>query len=70
VHLATSDWQRGKWAGTKGKYSREHFRHLAGGAKLKARLRGLLPKAFADRAGVSSEQMLAAAVASMHVLSR
>ena len=36
VHLATIDWQRGKWAGAKGKYSREHLWHLVGGAKLKA----------------------------------
>lgn len=70
VHLATIDWQRGKWAGAKGKYSREHLWHLVGGAKLKASdSPGMLPKAFADRAAVNPENTLVAAVASAHMLS-
>jgi hypothetical protein len=36
VHLVTVDWQRGKWAQAKGKYSREHVWHLLGGEKLQA----------------------------------
>ncbi len=36
IHLVTIDWTRGKWAQSKGKYSREHLWHLGGGAKLKA----------------------------------
>jgi hypothetical protein len=31
VHLVTIDWTRGKWAQSKGKYSREHLWHLGGG---------------------------------------
>lgn len=70
VHLATIDWQRGKWAGAKGKYSREHLWHLVGGAKLKASdSPAMLPKAFADRAAVNPENMFVAAVASAHMLS-
>jgi organic hydroperoxide reductase OsmC/OhrA len=70
VHLATIDWQRGKWAGAKGKYSREHLWHLVGGAKLKASdSPAMLPKAFADRAVVNPENMFVAAVASAHMLS-
>lgn len=30
VHLVTVDWQRGKWSGMRGKYSRDHEWHLAG----------------------------------------
>ena len=30
-HLASIDWQRGKWADAKGKYSREHIWHGVGG---------------------------------------
>jgi hypothetical protein len=32
VHLASIVWERGKWAGYVGKYSREHTWHFAGGA--------------------------------------
>ena len=35
-HLASVDWQRGKWADAKGKYSHEHTWWLVGGAKFKA----------------------------------
>ena len=70
MHLATIDWQRGKWAGAKRKYSREHLWHLVGGAKLKASdSPAMLPKAFADRVAVNPENMLVAAVASAHMLS-
>ena len=70
VHLATIDWQRGKWTGAKGKYSREHLWHLVGGAKLKASdSPAMLPKAFTDRAAVNPENMFVAAVASAHMFS-
>jgi len=70
VHLATIAWQRGKWSGAKGKYSREHLWHLVGGAKLKGSdSPAMLPKAFADRAAVNPENMFVAAVASAHMLS-
>jgi organic hydroperoxide reductase OsmC/OhrA len=69
VHLATIEWQRGQWAGVKGKYSREHLWHLAGGRKLKASdSPALLPRGFADRAAVNPENMFVAAVASAHML--
>lgn len=70
VHLATIEWQRGKWAGAKGKYSREHLWHVAGGRKLKASdSPALLPRGFADRAAVNPENMFVAAVSSAHMLS-
>jgi organic hydroperoxide reductase OsmC/OhrA len=70
VHLVTIDWTRGKWAGAKGKYSREHVWHLAGGAKLKASdSPALVPKGFHDRAAVNPENMLVAAISSAHMLS-
>lgn len=54
VHLVTIDWTRGKWANAKGKYSREHVWHLAGGAKLKASdSPALVPKGFQDRTAVN-----------------
>jgi organic hydroperoxide reductase OsmC/OhrA len=70
VHLVTVDWQRGKWAQMKGKYSREHVWHLLGGAKLKASdSPALLPKGFQDRAAVNPENMLVGAISSAHMLS-
>jgi hypothetical protein len=35
-HLATINWNRGKWADFAGKYAREHEWQFAGGAKLNA----------------------------------
>jgi organic hydroperoxide reductase OsmC/OhrA len=65
VHLVTVDWQRGKWAQAKGKYSREHVWHVLGGAKLKASdSPALLPKGFQDRAAVNPENMLVGAMLS------
>jgi organic hydroperoxide reductase OsmC/OhrA len=70
VHLATIEWQRGKWTGAKGKYSREHLWHLAGGTKLKASdSPALLPRGFTDRATVNPENMFVAAISSAHMLS-
>jgi organic hydroperoxide reductase OsmC/OhrA len=70
LHLVTIDWTRGKWASSKGKYSREHMWHLAGGARLKASdSPALLPKGFQDKAAVNPENMLVAAISSAHMLS-
>jgi organic hydroperoxide reductase OsmC/OhrA len=70
VHLVTVDWQRGKWAQAKGKYSREHVWHLLGGAKLKASdSPALIPKGFHDRAAVNPENMFVGAISSAHMLS-
>jgi len=41
-HLGSIDWQRGKWAYARGKYSREHTWWLVGGAKFKASAAELL----------------------------
>ncbi len=51
VHIATIDWSRGAWANAKGKYSREHTLHFAGGAKLKASESPvMLPEAYQGKA--------------------
>lgn len=36
IHLATVDWERGKWSGVRGKYSRQHVWIFADGLRLKA----------------------------------
>jgi hypothetical protein len=45
-HLTTIAWARGEWSQHKGKYSREHLWHFAGGAKLKASV--LIPRMSAS----------------------
>src|SRR5258707_11840541 len=49
VHLVTIDWTRGKWSGTRGKYSREHQWHFAGRLSLKVS-DALSPAAYRDTA--------------------
>ena len=62
----TIDWTRGKWAQSKGKYSREH---LVGRARLKASdSPALLPNGFRDPAAVNPENMLMAAISGAHTL--
>lgn len=69
VHLASVDWQRGKWADAKGTYSREHTWWLAGGAKLKASdAHFLLPEGYRDGAKVDPEKMFVATIASARML--
>ena len=64
IHLATIDWQRGKWAGLTGKYSREHTWHLSGGAKLKASDSPfMLPEGYRDNAKLDAEKLFVASVA-------
>src|ERR1700683_1825378 len=68
-HLASIDWQRGKWADVKGKYSREHTSWLVGGAKIKASdAYFLLPEVYRDGAKVDPEKMFVATIASAHML--
>ena len=70
VHIATIDWSRGAWANAKGKYSREHTLHFAGGAKLKASESPLmLPEAYQDKARCNAENLFVASVSSAHMLS-
>jgi organic hydroperoxide reductase OsmC/OhrA len=69
VHVATIDWSRGAWANVKGKYSREHTLHFAGGAKLKASESPfLLPGAYRDKARLNAENLFLASIASAHML--
>jgi organic hydroperoxide reductase OsmC/OhrA len=69
VHLASIVWERGKWAGYVGKYSREHTWHLAGGAKLKASDSPfMLPEGYRDSARLDPEKLFVASVASSHML--
>jgi organic hydroperoxide reductase OsmC/OhrA len=69
-HLASIDWQRGKWADAKGKYSREHTWWLAGGAKFKASdAYFLLPEGYRDGAKIDPEKMFVVTIASAHMLS-
>src|ERR1700759_636823 len=69
IHLASIDWQRGKWADFKGKYSREHTWHFAGGVKIKASDSPLmLPDGYRDSAHIDPEKMFVATVASSHML--
>jgi organic hydroperoxide reductase OsmC/OhrA len=69
-HLASVDWQRGKWADAKGKYSREHTWWLAGGAKFKASdAYFLLPEGYRDGATIDPEKMFVVTIASAHMLS-
>ena len=70
VHIATIDWSRGAWVNAKGKYSREHTMHFAGGAKLKASdAPFMLPDGFRDKARFSAENLFVASVSSAHMLS-
>ena len=69
VNLASIVWERGKWAGYVGKYSREHTWHLAGGAKLKASDSPfMLPEGYRDSARLHAEKLFVASVASSHML--
>ena len=69
VQLASIAWERGKWAGYVGKYSREHTWHLAGGAKLKASDSPfMLPEGYRDSARLDAEKLFVASVASSHML--
>jgi hypothetical protein len=71
AHQATIDWTRGKWPDAKGKYSREHTWHLAGGGKLKASDAGaLLPDGYRDKAQFNPENLFVATVASTHMIER
>ncbi len=67
VHLATVDWQRGKWSSVPGKYSREHVWLLAGGLTLKA-TDPIAPAAYRDRARLDPVNAFVATIASGHLL--
>jgi organic hydroperoxide reductase OsmC/OhrA len=70
LHLATIDWNRGKWSQIKGKYAREHAWHLAGGAKLKVTDTDVMvPEGYRDKIKLNPENLFVATVASAHMLS-
>lgn len=67
MHLVTIDWARGKWSGTRGKYSREHQWHFAGRLTLKVS-DALSPAAYRDNARLDPLKSYVATIASAHML--
>jgi len=67
VHLVTVDWQRGKWSGMRGKYSRDHEWHLAGRLKLKV-TDPMAPAAFRNAERLDALASYVATIASGHML--
>jgi organic hydroperoxide reductase OsmC/OhrA len=67
MHLVTIDWARGKWSGTRGKYSREHQWHFAGRLSLKVS-DALSPAAYRDTARLDPLKSYVATIASAHML--
>lgn len=69
-HLATIEWERGKWLHVPGKYSREHVWHLDGGAMVRATdAWPLLPEGYRDGAKFDAQKLFVAAVSSAHMFS-
>jgi len=56
LHLTTIAWARGEWSHHKGKYSREHLWHFAGGAKLKAS-DSMAPEGYRDEVRLNPENL-------------
>jgi organic hydroperoxide reductase OsmC/OhrA len=67
MHLVTIDWKRGKWSGTRGKYSREHQWLFAGKLSLKVS-DALAPPAYRDAARLDPLKSYVATIASAHML--
>ena len=67
IHLVTIDWTRGKWSGTRGKYSREHQWHFAGRLSLKVS-DALAPAAYREAARLDPLKSYVATIASAHML--
>jgi organic hydroperoxide reductase OsmC/OhrA len=67
IHLVTVDWRRGKWSGTRGKYSREHVWHFAGRLSVKVS-DALAPVAYRDTARLDPLKSYVATIASAHML--
>ena len=66
MHLVTIDWARGRWSGTRGKYSREHQWHFAGRLSLKVS-DALSPAAYRDTARLDPLKSYVATIASAHM---
>jgi organic hydroperoxide reductase OsmC/OhrA len=67
IHLVTIDWKRGKWSGSRGKYSREHEWHFGGRLSLRV-TDALTPAAFRDRARLDPLKSYVATISSAHML--
>jgi organic hydroperoxide reductase OsmC/OhrA len=67
IHLVTIDWKRGKWSGTRGKYSREHQWHFAERLVLKV-TDALAPAAYRDSARLDPLKSYVATISSAHML--
>lgn len=67
IHLVTIDWKRGKWSGTRGKYSREHEWHFAGRLSLKV-TDAIAPPAYRDAARMDPLKSYVATISSAHML--
>lgn len=67
MHLVTIDWKRGKWSGTRGKYSREHHWHFAGKLSLKVS-DAMAPPAYRDPARLDPLKSYVATISSVHML--
>jgi organic hydroperoxide reductase OsmC/OhrA len=67
MHLATIDWKRGKWSGTRGKYSREHHWHFAGKLSLKVS-DAMAPPGYRDPARLDPLKSFVATLSSAHML--
>ena len=67
LHLVTIDWKRGRWSGTRGKYSREHQWHFAGRLSVKA-TDALTPAAYRDAARMDALKSYVATISSAHML--
>jgi organic hydroperoxide reductase OsmC/OhrA len=67
VHLVTIDWTRGKWSGTRGKYSREHQWHFASRLSLKVS-DALAPAGYREAARLDPLKSYVATIASAHML--
>lgn len=67
IHLVTIDWMRGKWSGTRGKYSREHQWHFAGRLALKVS-DALAPAGYREAARLDPLKSYVATIASAHML--
>lgn len=66
-HLVTIDWQRGKWAGFKQQYSRQHYWHFAGGLVLQV-TDAMPPPGFRDDVRLDAWRAYVAAISSGHML--
>lgn len=69
-HLATIEWERGKWLHVRGNDSREPVWRLAAGAKLRATDGWpLLQEGYRDGAKIDAQELFVAVVSSAYMLS-